>query len=61
MKSIFTKYRLQMIKEESHKYEISKNVVNVIRYLDIIEKLYKNKEDELLYSFTLPIREYKKK
>ena len=40
---------------------ISKNVVNVIRYLDIIEKLYKNKEDELLYSFTLPIREYKKK
>ena len=38
-----------------------KNVINVIRYLDIIEKLYQNKEDELLYSFTLPIREYKKK
>ena len=26
MKSIFTKYRLQMIKEESHKYEISKKI-----------------------------------
>ena len=37
-----------------------KNVVNVIKYLDIIEELYNNKEDELLYSFTLPVREYKK-
>ena len=39
----------------------TKNVTNVIKYLEIIEELYNKKEDELLYSFTLPIREYKKK
>lgn len=50
-------FSLNYIKEAA----VKKNVINVIRYLDIIEKLYKNKEDELLYSFTLPIREYKKK
>ena len=38
-----------------------KNVTNVIKYLNIVKYLYDNKEDELLYSFTLPIREYKKK
>ena len=39
----------------------SKKVVNVLKYLRIIEELYDAKEDELLYSFTLPIKEYKKK
>ena len=51
------KFALEEIKSVAE----SKNVTNVIKYLGIIEKLYVNKEDELLYSFTLPIREYQKK
>ena len=40
---------------------LEKNTINVIKYLNIVEDLYNKSEDELLYSFTLPIREYKKK
>ena len=36
-------------------------IFGMIKYLNIVKYLYDNKEDELLYSFTLPIREYKKK
>ena len=50
-------YTLNQIKEVAK----SKNATNVLKYLSIIEDLYNKKEDELLYSFTLPIREYKKK
>lgn len=51
------KHTLNQIKRVAE----NKNVTNVIKYLSIIEELYNMKEDELLYSFTLPIKEYKKK
>ena len=51
------KFALNYLKNEAKE----KNVTNVLKYLNIIECLYQNKEDELLYSFTLPIKEYQKK
>lgn len=43
------------------RYAKQKNVIDVIKYLELIKKYYEENEDELLYSISLPIREYNKK
>ena len=43
------------------KVAVKKNISGPIRYLRLLEKLYMEKEDNLLYGFALPIKDYKKK
>lgn len=45
---------------ELRKLATEKGYLLVLDYLNLIEKLYYDQEDDLLYGFTLPLREYKK-
>ncbi len=46
--------------QELQELASQKGYTSVVNYLNLIQNCYAQKEDDLLYSFTLPLREYKK-
>lgn len=47
--------------EQIYKYAKKKKAENVCKYIELLYLLFKENNDNLLYGFSLPIREYRKK
>ncbi|MDE7162397.1 MAG: hypothetical protein K2N65_06555 [Anaeroplasmataceae bacterium] len=56
LKNPFILYSLDHLLELA----IEKNVIAVTKYINFLKELYEAKEDDLLYAFALPIKDYKK-
>lgn len=46
--------------EELLKLAIDKNAIGPIKYITLLQELYQNQNDSLLYALSLPLKEYKK-